>query len=146
MAVLEIEKYNVVINFGKEALTALNENDLDKGLLLAEKGWEQFPEPKNSWNQSYYYASIFFKEAFKFKKYPEAKIWLNRMIDNNNNLHLNDGDIWHNTAKYYYETGEYKKAFEYWEAVVEDAGYRYFENENPEYLRFFKKNKFAKNE
>lgn len=56
MAVLEAEKYNNVIDFGKKAITSLKENNLDQFSILAENEWDCFPKPKNNWNQAYNYA------------------------------------------------------------------------------------------
>ncbi|KGN75096.1 hypothetical protein HQ47_04140 [Porphyromonas macacae] len=141
MALLDEQSFNFVIIHGKEAVAALKENNIEAFLSLAEKGWECFPEPRNNWNQGYNYAKMVFEGALKNGSYPEAKVWLNRMIDNNNNLHLFDYDLLHNIGKYYFETGKYDKAIENWEKVVKDAGFRYFENEKAEYLNFYKKAK-----
>ena len=68
----------------------------------------------------------------------DAKIWLNRMVENNEALHLSDDEVEHFEAKYYFETGDFKKALEKWKISVKDAGLRYFEDEKKEYLDFYK--------
>ncbi len=138
MAVLETERYNNVITYGKEAINSLKNNDIDKFATLAETGWECFPEPKNSWNQGYNYAKMIYKGFLNHKQFAHAKIWLNRMIENNNTLHLFDEDCFFNYAKYQFEMGEYKDSFDKFSRVVEEAGFRYFDDEDPKYLDFYK--------
>lgn len=138
MAVLEAEKYNNVIDFGKKAISSLKENNLDRFSVLAEEGWNCFPEPKNNWNQGYNYAKMVYKGFFSHKQFDQAKIWLNRMIENNNTLNLFDEDVWFETAKYQFETADYKESYNKLKQVVEVAGFRYFENEDPKYLEFYK--------
>jgi hypothetical protein len=41
-----------------------------------------------------------------------AKIWLDRMTENNDNLHNFDEELEHMEGKYAYENGELDKAFE----------------------------------
>lgn len=138
MALLESTVYNNVVEEGKKAVTALKSNDIDGFLDYAEKGWAYFPEPKDSWNQGYNYAKMVFKGAIDHKRFDSAKVWLNRMIDNNNTLHSSDTEVWFNLGKYLYETGDHQGAYERWKVVVDEAGLRYFESEKPAYLEFFK--------
>jgi len=138
MAVLTSEIYNNIIEAGKQAIVALKEQELDKFELFAEKGWDLFPEPKESWNQGYNYAKMVFNGAFKNEKIELAKIWLNRMIANNNNLHLFDDECQYYVGKFLFHTGEYDKALANFKEVVKSAGYRYFDDEDPKYLDFYK--------
>ncbi len=137
MALLDTSIYNKVIEVGKKAFEALRNDDINNFKLYAEEAWNQFPNPKENWNQVYNYAKMVFKGFLGKKEFEEAKLWLNRMIDNNNCLHLFDSDLTFNIGKYYFETKDYLKAYEEWRSVVEDAGYRYFENEKSEYLEFY---------
>lgn len=45
---LDDERYEAVINYGKEALNKLNANELEEGFALAEKGWKAFPDQEQS--------------------------------------------------------------------------------------------------
>lgn len=137
MPVLDQEQYNPIIEKGKEAVAAIKNNDVNTFLEKAEEGWDRFPEPKNNWNQGYNYAKMIFKHLIDNRRLDEAKTWLNRMVDNNNNLHLFDVEVPFNKSKYYFEKGEYKDALELWQQVVTEAGLRYFESEKKEYLAFY---------
>ena len=93
---------------------------------------------KKNWNEAYSLAKEIYQAYLLDEKYDEAKEWLNRMIENNNNLHLEDEDVWFETAKYQFEVGDYNESFDKFKLVVEDAGFRYFEGEDPKYLDFYK--------
>lgn len=138
MAVLEKKEYDKVIVFGKQAVIALNKNNIAEFLALAEKGWNCFPIPKSNWNQGYNYAKMVFNGAFMHQQFADAKIWLDRMVENNEALHLSDEEVQHFEAKYYFETSDFKKALEKWRFSVKGAGLRYFEDEDPKYLEFYK--------
>ena len=72
-----------------------------------------------------------------------AKIWLERMTENNDNLHLFDEELEHMKAKYAYEIGELDKAFEIWQKLVKikAVSFRYFDNDDPKYKEFYKSRK-----
>jgi tetratricopeptide (TPR) repeat protein len=102
------------------------------------EAWNLYPEPKSEWNQAYNLAKEIFEAYIIEKNFNEAKEWLNKMIANNNCLHLEDDDVRYNVGKYYFETGNYKEAYEKWKEVVKNAGLRYFGSEDPKYLDFYK--------
>ena len=137
MAVLDNklqEKIDDLINIGNEFW------DQDKSQYYKKlfEAWELYPEPKKNWNEAYSLAKEIYQAYLLDEKYDEAKEWLNRMIENNNNLHLSDDDVWFETAKYQFEVGDYNESFDKFKLVVEDAGFRYFEGEDPKYLDFYK--------
>jgi len=139
MAVLETEIYNNVIEVGKKAVAALQSNDLENFEQYAEQGWQKFPEPRENWNQAYNYAKMVFNGAFKNGRFETVKIWLNRMIANNNNLHNFDGEIEFFIGIYKFEVGLYEEALEYFMiATREGGGVRYFENQDKKYREFYK--------
>ena len=74
------------MNTAKEAITKYNDGKYDDAFALAEQGWAQFPTPVEGWNQAYNYAKSFFGKALGHQNFDEAKKWLNRLIDNNNNF------------------------------------------------------------
>ncbi|MFK6999561.1 hypothetical protein [Flavobacterium oreochromis] len=93
---------------------------------------------KKNWNEAYSLAKEIYQAYLLDEKYDEAKEWLNKMIENNNNLHLEDEDVWHETAKYQFETGDNKESYDKFKKVVKVAGLRYFEDEDAKYLEFYK--------
>lgn len=124
---LDEERYASVIEYGKDAVTKINEGNLKEGFESADKGWDAFPESGAKWNQSYGYAKNFFKKA----------------LENNDNLHLFDEELEHMKAKYAYENGELDKAFEIWQKLVKikAVSFRYFDNDDPKYKEFYKSRK-----
>ena len=138
MALLENEEYEKVMAVGKEAVENLKNGNIDAFFALAEKAWNLFPQPKDNWNQAYNFSKMVFKHSINNDSVDEAKKWLDRMIANNNNLHLFDIDIDFNEGKYYFETEDFKQALEKWKYVVSEAGLRYFEDEDSKYLEFYK--------
>ena len=41
---LDAERYTSVIEYGKDAVTKINEGNLKEGFESADKGWSAFPE------------------------------------------------------------------------------------------------------
>lgn len=137
---LDDERYSAVIAYGKEAVGKMKENNIDEGFTLAEQGWKAFPESGAKWNQGYNYAKSFFNYAIKNNDMVTAKTWLDRMMENNNELHLYDFEIEHMKAKYEFEIGNIDEAFKLWTNLVEQKGVgsRYFEADDPKYKEFYK--------
>ncbi|MDR6968170.1 hypothetical protein J2X31_002185 [Flavobacterium arsenatis] len=137
MAVLKKElqdQIDELINLGNE----IWENDKPSYFDHLLQAWDLYPIPKNNWNEAYSLAKELFDAYIIEEDYVNAQNWLNEMISHNNNLHLFDFDLEHNEAKYHFETGNYQTALDKWKYVVKNAGKRYFENEKPEYLEFYK--------
>ena len=137
MAVLDNklqEKIDDLINIGNEFW------DQDKSQYYKKlfEAWELYPEPKKNWNEAYSLAKEIYQAYILEENFDKAKEWLNKMIDNNNHLHLFDEDCTFNYAKYQFEIGEYKDSYAKFKEVVEVAGVRYFEDEDPKYLKFYK--------
>ncbi|MHC5310895.1 tetratricopeptide repeat protein [Myroides sp. LJL116] len=100
--------------------------------------WELYPEPKNNWNEIYSLASELFTGYLEDNNLSKAKKWLNTMVEINDNLRMDDQDVLFNQGKFLFETADYQKAFECWKEVVRVAGYRYFEGEDPNYLKYYR--------
>ncbi|QWX84248.1 hypothetical protein H0I23_00935 [Cellulophaga sp. HaHaR_3_176] len=137
MAVLENKFYDKVIAKGKAAVEYIKKGDVGNFFKLSEEAWELFPEPKKNWNQGYNFSKMAFKHAITNDKLDKAKRWLNRMQENNNNLHNFDGECDYYVGLYHFEIAEYERALEIWKEVELDAGLRYFEGDKPEYLDFY---------
>ena len=150
---LDEERYASVIEYGRDAVIKINEGNLKEGFESADKGWDAFPESGAKWNQGYGYAKSFFNKAIENNDLVNAKIWLERMTENNDNLHNFDEELeevktqtqtlvyWQNMkGKYAYESGDLDKAFEIWQKLVKikAVSYRYFEYDDPKYKEFYK--------
>lgn len=112
--------------------------DLTEAFRLSEEAWNLYPEPKNNWNEAYNSARYIVEDYMEIGDFENAKKWLNRMIDVNNNLHHNDEQLLFYLGKYFFETGDYQQARSKFKEVVDSAGYRYFDDEAPKYLDFYK--------
>ena len=112
-------------------------SDKEQYFKLKNEAWELYPEPKENWAEAYSLAKDFFETYLEEKDFEKAKEWLNKMIENNNNLHLMNDDVWFNVGKYYFETGEFEQALTHFKEVIKEAGLRYFEGEDPKYLELY---------
>ena len=120
------------------AYSKSEEGKIEESFSLLKKAWDIYPEPKTQWNDAYNTAKYIYLDYLTMKKLDDAKFWLNKMIENNNNLHLEDDDVLFETAKYQFETEDYENALNKFKEVVKEAGFRYFEDEDPKYLEFYK--------
>ena len=62
---LDAERYESVIEYGKDAVSKINEGNLKEGFESADKGWDAFPESGAKWNQGYGYAKTSLKKHWK---------------------------------------------------------------------------------
>ena len=138
MAILNEELQEKIDELIDSAFIKFEEGKFEESFSLQKRAWDIFPDPKEQWNEAYNIAKCIYTDYLNVGRFNEAKEWLNKMIENNNNLHLEDEDVWHETAKYQFEIGEYKDSYDKFKQVVEDAGLRYFEDEDPKYLKFYK--------
>ena len=138
MAILNEELQEKIDELIDSAFIKFEEGKFEESFSLQKRAWDIFPDPKEQWNEAYNIAKYIYTDYLNVGRFNEAKEWLNKMIENNKNLHLEDEDVWHETAKYQFEIGEYKDSYDKFKQVVEDAGLRYFEDEDPKYLEFYK--------
>ncbi|AKK74221.1 hypothetical protein OK18_17865 [Chryseobacterium gallinarum] len=138
MAVLDLNLQAKIDELTDLAYTQFEESNTEESFKLLKQAWNTYPDPKEQWNEAYNTAKYIFLDYMSLQNLAEAKVWLNNMIRVNNYLHLNDEDCYFNYAKYQFEIGEYKESYDKLKQVVEAAGFRYFENEDPKYLEFYK--------
>ena len=75
----------------------------------------------------------------KDNELDKIKIWFQRMDKIQTNLGLWDGVYEFYAAKVYFELKDYQLAKKFFALSVEiGKGYRYFEDEDPKYLDFYK--------
>jgi len=138
MALLESEINSKVESLKSEATAAWKINDVDGFLATGEAAWDLFPNPKSNWNEGYNFAKFMFKGSMLKNELTGAELWLSRMVDNNNSLHNFDSDCEFNEGKLLFTQGRFEAALDKFNYVVKDAGFRYFENEDPKYLEFYR--------
>jgi len=139
MALLNETIQEEIDNLTELAYEKFQNNQKEESFKMMEQAWNLYPDPKENWTEAYNTAKYICDDCFAINDFPKAKIWLNRMIANNNNLHHSDEECQYYIGKYLFETGEYEKALENFKEVVKSAGYRYFEDEDPKYLDFYKR-------
>jgi len=103
---------------------------------LLQKAYNLYPEP-TEFPEAYNTAKYNFNDYMKEGDYTNAKIWLNKMIDNNNNLHHSDNDCSFSVAKFHFKSNNFDEALKLFKEVVSDAGMRYFGDEPSEYKDFY---------
>lgn len=74
----------------------------------------------------------------RLSDFENAKKWLNRMIDVNNNLHQSNEELKFYIGMYLFETGDFKETLDKFQFVVKEAGMRYFSSADKKYLDFYK--------
>jgi hypothetical protein len=137
MTQLASEINNKIIESIEKTVEALNNNELNDFELFAEKGWELLCTTKENWEQGYFFSKTVFNGAVKFEKAEIARIWLDRMVSINKNLHTNDDECLFYEAKFFFMTDEYVKALTNFREVIKSAGFSYFDNDDPKYLNFY---------
>ena len=145
MAILDAERQSSIDSLREEANEYWDKNRKKYFSIIIE-AWNLYPEPKINWNESYSMAREMFEAYLIEKNINEAKKWLDFMIAHENNLHLNEYEIDHNIGKFFYEKGDLEKAYESWDKIVriKMVGYRYFEDEDPKYIKFYKEQRKIK--
>ena len=138
MALLDVELNSKIELLKSQAASAWKENSIIGFLSLGESAWELFPDPKNTWNEGYNFAKFMFKGLMLKNELAGAELWLSRLVENNDTLHHFDSDCEFNEGKFFFAKGELSNALEKFRAAVKDAGFRYFENEDPKYLAFYR--------
>ena len=138
MAVLDYALQSQIDKLEDAAYEKLQANDVLASFNLREQAWELYPDPKENWNEAYNSAKYAFRSAKKVGDHDLVKKYLNRMIAVNNNLHHNDNELTFYIAEYHFDNGDYEESLNRFKIVVEDAGLRYFEKEDPRYLDFYK--------
>ncbi len=137
MAILDKSLQNKIDDLSNQAYEKFQNGETDASFSLLLDAWHLYPEPKSQWNESYNTGKYIFQDYIRVGDFEHAKLWLNRMIDHNNERHLFDYDVTFNVGKYYFETGDYQTAYQKWQYVVSEAGLRYFEEEKKDYLDFY---------
>lgn len=140
MAVLNSElqeKIDALVDLAYEQ----SEGNEKESFRLLKAAWDLYPEPKQNWNEAYNTAKYIFEDYLKIGDLAEAQKWLHEMVKNNDTLGLSEGEVQYCEGKYYYETGNFEEAYKKFKYAVVDAkaGYRYFEDEDPKYLKLYKK-------
>lgn len=111
---------------------------VDESFQLRKQAWSLYPEPKENWNEAYNSAKYLYEAYMAVGSLSDVREWLNEMIWNNDVHHYSDEECLFYTGKYNFKIGNYKEAYEDFSQVVKIAGLRYFEDEEPEYLEFYK--------
>jgi tetratricopeptide (TPR) repeat protein len=146
------ETINEILRFGRQAVTELKNNSLNKFEEYGEMGFNLYPETIENNNIAsdfmqdlgYRYIKSMLNGHLKNNNLEMAKKWLDRLADVNNIVHFSDEEVGFYYGKYNYEKGNLEEAYKQWREVVKRSGnnhFRYFEDEDKKYLEFYKKQK-----
>lgn len=137
MAVLDSSIQKQIDRLTDQAYEQIKVGNPEAGFKLYERAWELYPDPKNNWNEAYNVARYAADDCFALADFENAKKWINRMIEVNNNLHQSDEELCFYIGKYKFEMQEYEAAWNEFRYAVRMAGMRYFEDEDPKYRVFY---------
>lgn len=138
MAILDYKRQRQIDSLSESAYEVLDMGDFNSCLCLHEQAWSMYPEPRNNWNEAYNTARYAVDDCFSKLDLKNTKKWLDRMIYVNDNLHQSDEEVMFYIGKYNFEIKDYDTALTAFNNVVKIAGIRYFEDENPKYLDFYR--------
>jgi len=139
MAILETKIQNKIDELSNESYEYYSKGDKETSYKLMEDAWNHYPEPKENWNESFNTTRYALEDLLNDGELNKAKIWIKRMEKVQSNLKLWDGIFQFYMGKYSYEIGDLENALKFFEeAITIGKGYRYFEDQNPKYLKFVK--------
>lgn len=109
---------------GREELIKGRENlDFEKGYKMLEAAWEELPEPKYNYNESFLIADWIVEFAVLAKDEAMMKKWIVH-IDDADPSRPNFGERENRKGEVAFECGDLDKAYEYFDAAFKKSGIR----------------------
>ena len=137
MALLDNEHYNRVIVKGKEAVHSLKNGEIENFFKLSEIAWNEFPEPKENWNQSFNFLKMVLKNSLKLKRFDEFEKWLKRFESVEKNLNLGEEEYLFYKGVYHFENSQFEISKEVFNQMFKVDKGRSFEDQDPKYKDFY---------
>ena len=110
-----------------EGLAALNrgrENlDFKEGYAILEKAWDELPEPKYYYNESFLIANWILEAAVQAKDVEMMKKWIVH-IDGADTERIDTGERDNRKGEVAFECGDLDKAYEYFDTAFKKGGIR----------------------
>ncbi len=109
-----------------------------ESIEILEDAWFRLPEPKGGYSESYYIASDISEMCIKMNNLEKAKKWSDKLF--NCGLHrIDSGEREFLAGKIAFKLGEFDMAKKYFSIANEKSEGRCFEDEDIQYIKFFKK-------
>jgi tetratricopeptide (TPR) repeat protein len=138
MAVLDKKIQDKIDELSNLSYQLYESHDKEKSYKLMEDAWNLYPEPRENWNESYNTARYALDDLLKDAEIEKALIWYERMCKIHENLKLWEGSFEFYSGKYFFESKNYTKAYEFFKkAVAFRENLDYFNDEDPKYLAFY---------
>lgn len=140
MANLNIEKQNKIEELISESSSIYNSGDLLKSIQLLSEAWEELPQNKFDFDDSYHISRYIINLSLEMKDFDTAKKWI--LLYEKSDLERPDiGEREFLKGKVAYESGDILNALELFKIADKKSEGRCFEGENLKYHNFLK-NKF----
>lgn len=132
------EKGKVIKSLIDKSNIQFDEEEFYLSIKSLEIAWDELPEPKEVYSESYHIVWGILLTAIKIKDIDKANEWVDKIfICNTKRLDTGERELW--AGKVAYETGELEKAKKYLEIANNKSRGRCFGNKDGKYLRFLKK-------
>ncbi len=120
---------------------AYDDNDNAKSFGYLVQAFEIIPEPRYEYNEAYNYCSyvldFILEEDYRINEIAEK--WLNNLKNIAQRQKCWSGSIDFFEGKTFFRLKDYNKAYDSFQKSIEiGKGFRYFEDEDPKYLDFYK--------
>ena len=126
------------IFIGKVRLEEGRENkQFDKAIDILVESWNELPEPKYIYNESFLIASWMLDIAIEIHDEKMMREWINPVLESSPER-ADIGEREEYVGEAYYELGELDKAFDYFSvAAKKSRGGRCFAGRNNKYKKFY---------
>lgn len=139
MAVLDKQIQNKIDDLSNLSYELYEKGEKNKSYEAMEQAYNSYPQPIENWNESFNTCKYALDDLLRDNEMQKVEIWFERMHKIQENLGLWNGIFEFYAAKVYFELKDYKLARKNFEQSIEiGKGYRYFEDEDPKYLDFYK--------
>ncbi|WP_256217083.1 hypothetical protein [Bacillus sp. 491mf] len=117
-----------------------DKNNFEKSILLLEEAWEEIPEDKNIYDESFLIVWGILEISIQIGDYDRLRHWVDRIFTADPERgDFGEREMW--AGRVAYELGEFSKAKKYIEiAVTKSRGKCFSSKDDGKYLKFYKEN------
>ncbi|MED4402086.1 hypothetical protein [Metabacillus fastidiosus] len=114
-----------------------DKNDFEKSVSLLEQAWEELPNPKEIYDESFLIIWVILDILIEIKDFKRMKKWVDFIfITDPERGDFGERDLW--AGKVAYETGDFKKAKTLFETAHKKSRGRCFGPNDVKYLKFLR--------
>ena len=114
-----------------------DEGNYEESIAILEDAWNQLPEPKGDYSESYEIVMDICETYILLENYKKAKEW-SELIFNCALFRIDSGEREFLAGKVAYESGDLEKAKEWFKIANEKSDGRCFGDSDKKYKKFFK--------